>query len=127
MAVSEALSALKEKGKNDHSILFRSAGLFVIKVCQDESICFHYFFKETTPSLEWVFFQFQLQQLVIVYFSEYLNSICQQLYDILRPSLININHLEVLTELCAILKQMLNDQIQNNGMPKSIQFCFIVI
>lgn len=33
----------------------------------------------------------------------------------LRPCLINVNHLEVLTELCTILKQMLNDQIQSNG------------
>lgn len=54
--------------------------------------------------------------MIIVYFSEYLGSICQNLYDVLRPSLITINHLEVLTELCTILKEMLNVENQSNGM-----------
>ncbi|GJQ68258.1 Cog3 [Trypoxylus dichotomus] len=96
-AVLKALIDLKNNHKNDHSILFRSAGLFVIKVCQDETACFRYFFNKPSPQLD-----------------EYLGTICQNLYDILRPCLIGINHLEVLTELCTILKQMLNDQIQNN-------------
>ncbi|KRT79928.1 hypothetical protein AMK59_7092, partial [Oryctes borbonicus] len=96
-AVLKALVDLKNKHKNDHSILFRSAGLFVIKVCQDEAACFHYFFNRPSPQLD-----------------DYLGTVCQNLYDVLRPSLISINHLEVLTELCTILKQMLNDQIQNN-------------
>lgn len=51
-AVLKALNDLKNKHKNDHSILFRSAGLFVIKVCQDEATCFHYFFNRQSPQLE---------------------------------------------------------------------------
>lgn len=42
--------------------------------------------------------------------------LCQHLYDNLRPTLIIINHLEVLTELCGILrKEILNEQVHNNG------------
>lgn len=51
-----------------------------------------------------------------VCFSDYLYSICQNLYDVLRPCLIGINHIEVLTELCTILKEMVGENIQNNRM-----------
>lgn len=50
-------------------------------------------------------------------FSDYLGVLCQHLYDTLRPSLITINHVEVLGELCGILqKEMLNDKIIRNGL-----------
>lgn len=50
------------------------------------------------------------------YSSDYLSVLCQYLYDSLRPSLISINHLEVLTELCGILRrEMLNDQVHSSG------------
>ncbi|XP_022915203.2 conserved oligomeric Golgi complex subunit 3 [Onthophagus taurus] len=104
-AVSVALLDLKEKHKNDHSILFRSAVLFIIKICQDEATCFRYFFKGSSTQLD-----------------EYLVMLCQNLYDVLRPCLINVHHLEVLTELCTILKQMVNDQIQsNNSMDQLVE------
>ncbi|KAB0801537.1 hypothetical protein PPYR_05891 [Photinus pyralis] len=97
-AVTKALLDLKNKHKSDHSILFRSAGLFVMQICQDESTCFNYFFSSNCPQLD-----------------EYFGILSQQLYDMLRPCLISIYHLEVLTELCGILRgEMLNDQIQNN-------------
>ena len=37
-------------------------------------------------------------------FSAMLESLCAHLYDIFRPLIIHINHLETLAELCAILK-----------------------
>ncbi|KAF5289618.1 hypothetical protein FQR65_LT11809 [Abscondita terminalis] len=99
-AVAKALSDLKNKHKSDYSILFRSAGLFIMQVCQDESTCFHYFFTNHSEQLH-----------------EYFGILCQHLYDMLRPCLIGIYHLEVLTELCGILRsEMLNDQIQNNNV-----------
>lgn len=97
-AVSKALAELKEQHKNDYSVLFRSSCLFVMKVCQDECMCFHYFFSRPSEQL-----------------SDYLAALCQHLYDSLRPTLITINHLEVLTELCGILrKEMLSDQVYGN-------------
>ncbi|GCB84138.1 hypothetical protein scyTo_0024853, partial [Scyliorhinus torazame] len=36
-------------------------------------------------------------------------------YDVFRPLIIHINHLETLSELCGILKnEMLEDHVQNN-------------
>ncbi|XP_017774567.1 PREDICTED: conserved oligomeric Golgi complex subunit 3 [Nicrophorus vespilloides] len=106
-AVSKALLDLRDKYKSDHSILFRSAGLFLVKVCQDEAGCYNYFFNNRSQQL-----------------SDYLSTLCQNLYDVLRPCLIGINHIEVLTELCTILKEMLNDQTQNN--PALDQFVEII-
>jgi hypothetical protein len=97
-AVSKALSELKEKYKNDYSILFRSCGLFIMKTCQDEAACYHYFFSQYSSEL-----------------NDYLGVLCQHLYDILRPSLITINHVEVLSELCGILqKELLAEKTLTN-------------
>lgn len=96
-AVRKALLDLRDKHRTDQSLLFRSSGFFVMKVCEDEATCFRYFFADSTPQL-----------------SDYLGSICEILYDVLRPTLITINHLEVLTELCTSLKEMLNDHVRNN-------------
>ena len=44
-----------------------------------------------------------------------LEGLCISLYDVLRPLIIHINHLETLAELCSILKiEMLQDHVQNN-------------
>lgn len=97
-AAAKALYEIKDKHKTDYSILFRSSGLFMMKVCQDETNCFNYFFKKMSPQ-----------------FDNYLSSLCQNLYDILRPCLIGINHIEILSELCSILrKEMLNDRVMSN-------------
>lgn len=98
MAVSKALTELKENHKNDHSVLFRSCSLFTMKVCQDEARCYNYFFNKMSNQ-----------------FNDYLGSLCQHLYDTLRPSLISINHIEVLSELCGILKgEMLGEKVVSN-------------
>ena len=41
---------------------------------------------------------------VIVCFSGMLEGLCNNLYDVLRPLIIHVNHLETLAELCSILK-----------------------
>ena len=33
-----------------------------------------------------------------------LESLCNNLYDVLRPLIIHVNHLETLAELCGIMK-----------------------
>lgn len=48
--------------------------------------------------------------------SELLEKLCLSLYDVLRPMIIHVIHLETLSELCGILKnEMLEDHVQNNG------------
>lgn len=106
VAVSKSLAELKEKHKTDYSVLFRSCSLFNLKVCQDEAVCYNYFFENVSDL-----------------FNDYLGSLCQNLYDTLRPSLITINHIEVLSELCGILKgEMLNDKVlENQRLSKYVQ------
>ncbi|ENN79034.1 hypothetical protein YQE_04501, partial [Dendroctonus ponderosae] len=95
VAVSKALLDIKSRHKNDYSVLFRSCCLFIIKVCIDESKCYSYFFNSACPQLH-----------------EYLGSLCQHLYDTLRPCLIVINYIEILSELCGILKnEMLSEKV----------------
>jgi hypothetical protein len=45
----------------------------------------------------------------------YLEGLCTTLYDVLRPFIIHINHLETLAEVCSILRlEMLEEHVQNN-------------
>uniref|UniRef100_A0A3Q3MYR4 Conserved oligomeric Golgi complex subunit 3 n=1 Tax=Labrus bergylta TaxID=56723 RepID=A0A3Q3MYR4_9LABR len=49
-------------------------------------------------------------------FDELLEKLCLSLYDVLRPLIIHIIHLETLSELCSILKnEMLEDHVHNNA------------
>lgn len=69
---------------------------------------------------------FVLTKLIKNFSSEYLGVLCQHLYDTLRPSLITINHVEVLSELCGILqKEMLVEKTLNNGKNNFYNFFYI--
>ncbi|KAG8201548.1 hypothetical protein JTE90_011223 [Oedothorax gibbosus] len=95
-SVSAAISDLAEKHQKDHCSLVRSGCSFLLHICEDEHQLFHQFFSQNTPSLE-----------------EFLEGLCIRLYDILRPIIIHINHLETLAELCGILKvEMLEEHMQ---------------
>lgn len=55
-------------------------------------------------------------------YSELLEKLCLSLYDVLRPLIIHIIHLETLSELCSILKnEMLEDHVQNNGVLEAFE------
>ncbi|CAH2236217.1 jg22028 [Pararge aegeria aegeria] len=57
-----------------------------------------HFFTDTSPALE-----------------EYLQSLCNGLYETLRPYIIHINHLETLAELCVILRvEVIEEQVNND-------------
>lgn len=52
----------------------------------------------------------------VLSFSELLEKLCVSLYDVFRPLIIHVIHLETLSELCGILKnEVLEDHVQNNG------------
>ncbi|XP_026472780.1 conserved oligomeric Golgi complex subunit 3-like [Ctenocephalides felis] len=83
----------------DHCALVRKSCAFLIHICQDEYRLFCQFFTEKSPQL-----------------FDYLHGLCSTLYDMLRPLIIHINHLETLAELCSILKvEMLDEHVQNNS------------
>lgn len=63
----------------------------------------------------------------LIFDSELLEKLCLSLYDVLRPLIIHIIHLETLSELCSILKnEMLEDHVQNNGMLELGSFFFFL-
>jgi len=50
-----------------------------------------------------------------------MDGLCGSLYDILRPIIIHVNHLETLAELCTILRyEMLEEQVPLNRKDFSI-------
>lgn len=58
------------------------------------------------------------------FFRTYLEGLCTILYDILRPFIIHINHLETLAEICSILRvEMIEEHVQHNR--KSYTFFII--
>ncbi|GIX84200.1 conserved oligomeric Golgi complex subunit 3 [Caerostris extrusa] len=95
-SVSAAINDLAEKHKKDHCSLVRSGCAFLLHICEDEHQLFHQFFSQNSKSLE-----------------EFLEGLCIRLYDVLRPIIIHVNHLETLAELCGILKvEMLEEHMQ---------------
>lgn len=50
-----------------------------------------------------------------LFFRDYLEGLCTSLYDVLRPAIIHINHLETLAEICSILRvEMLEEHVPAN-------------
>lgn len=98
-SVASAVTELATKHSRDHCALVRSGCAFMIHVCEDEHQLFFHFFSKPTPLLD-----------------QTLESLCTNLYDVLRPLIIHVNHLETLAELCSILKvEMMEEHIQNNS------------
>ncbi|XP_077988329.1 conserved oligomeric Golgi complex subunit 3-like [Glandiceps talaboti] len=97
-SITTAISELASQHVKDHCALVRSGCAFMVRICQDENQLFFHFFSKPTDKLDIL-----------------LERLCNNLYDVLRPLIIHINHLETLAELCTILKtEMLEDHVQNN-------------
>ncbi|XP_045594085.1 conserved oligomeric Golgi complex subunit 3 isoform X2 [Procambarus clarkii] len=96
--VADAVSQLSQKYERDYCTLVRSGCAFLIHVCEDEHALFHQFFTAGTPDLD-----------------TFLQGLCTGLYDVLRPIIIHVDHLETLSELCNILRRgMIEEHLQNN-------------
>ncbi|XP_069103454.1 conserved oligomeric Golgi complex subunit 3-like isoform X2 [Argopecten irradians] len=97
-SVSSTVNDLATKHARDHCALMRSGCAFMVHVCEDEHQLYFNFFSKPTSRLD-----------------EMLEHLCNSLYDMFRPLIIHINHLETLAELCSILKiEMLEEHVQNN-------------
>lgn len=88
-----AVGDLKKQHERDHCGLVRACGTLLLRVCQDEA------------DLHRQFFTINGEQ-----FNEYLDGICSKLYDVLRPLIIHLHHLETLSELTTILRSEMLEQ-----------------
>ncbi|XP_048396501.2 conserved oligomeric Golgi complex subunit 3 isoform X2 [Stegostoma tigrinum] len=97
-SIASTIADLTSQNNKDHCALVRSGCAFLVRVCQDEHRLYNEFFTKPTPKLD-----------------ELLEKLCLSWYDVFRPLIIHVNHLETLSELCGILKnEMLEDHVQNN-------------
>lgn len=92
--VQNGLTDLLERYSADHCALFRTGSAFILHLCEDELRLFQQFF--------------------VIQFSDSVNQmlakLCRCLYDVVRPIVIRLNHMEILSELCDILKyELLNE------------------
>ncbi|XP_076804078.1 conserved oligomeric Golgi complex subunit 3-like [Clavelina lepadiformis] len=102
-SVTSAMADLVNINKTDHCALVRSGCAFMVHVCEDEHQLYSHFFSMHSVKLH-----------------EMLLHLCGNLYDLLRPLIIHVYHLETLAELCSILKmEMIDDHVQNN--PEQLQ------
>uniref|UniRef100_A0A8C2BKL7 Conserved oligomeric Golgi complex subunit 3 n=1 Tax=Cyprinus carpio TaxID=7962 RepID=A0A8C2BKL7_CYPCA len=96
--INATITDLTSQNNKDHCALVRSGCAFMVHVCQDEHQLYSEFFSKPSSKLD-----------------ELLEKLCVSLYDVLRPRIIHVVHLETLSELCSILKnEMLEDHVQNN-------------
>ncbi|KAJ8378332.1 hypothetical protein AAFF_G00243520, partial [Aldrovandia affinis] len=97
-SITCTITDLTSQSNKDHCALVRSGCAFMVHVCQDEHQLYNEFFTKPSPRLD-----------------ELLEKLCLSLYDVLRPLIIHVVHLETLSELCGILKNdMLEDHVHNN-------------
>lgn len=97
--ISNAINDLTNKNRRDTCTLVRNSCSFMINLCQDEHKLFMQFFTKTSPVLSTLLAEF-----------------CMVLYDVLRPIIIHVVHIETLAELCSILKnEILIENVKNNN------------
>ncbi|XP_052216084.1 conserved oligomeric Golgi complex subunit 3-like isoform X2 [Dreissena polymorpha] len=97
-SITSTIGDLAAKHVRDHCSLMRSGCAFMVHVCEDEYQLYLNFFSKPTTQLD-----------------EMLERLCSCLYDVFRPLIIHINHLETLSELCSILTiEMIAEHVQNN-------------
>ncbi|XP_048763824.1 conserved oligomeric Golgi complex subunit 3-like isoform X2 [Ostrea edulis] len=102
-SITSTINDLATKHVRDHCALMRSGCAFMVHVCEDEYQLYYNFFTRHSPLLD-----------------EMLERLCNNLYDVFRPLIIHVNHLETLAELCSIMKvEMLEEHAQANAQELS--------
>ncbi|XP_037866759.1 conserved oligomeric Golgi complex subunit 3 [Bombyx mori] len=97
-AVGGAVGGAARRLARDSCALLRACCSLLAHACRDECALYHHFFTQSSQALE-----------------EYLQSLCNGLYETLRPHIIHINHLETLAELCVILRiEVIEEQVNND-------------
>ncbi|XP_012280622.1 conserved oligomeric Golgi complex subunit 3 [Orussus abietinus] len=100
-SVQNALQSVKETYNGDHCSLVRNSCALLLHASIDEHRLFYQFFSKPASGLE-----------------DYLENLCISLYDMLKPFVVNINHLETLAEICCIFRiEMLDEHVQTNLEP----------
>ncbi|CAH0724595.1 unnamed protein product, partial [Brenthis ino] len=97
-AAARALTAAARRHARDHCALLRAACSLLALAVRDECALYAHFFQHHSQALE-----------------DYLQSLCNGLYETLRPHIIHINHLETLAELCVILRvEVIEEQVNED-------------
>ncbi|RVE50651.1 hypothetical protein evm_004683 [Chilo suppressalis] len=106
-ATTAALHAAATRHPRDHCTLARAACSLLAHACRDECALYEHLFARPSPALQ-----------------EYLVSLCNGLYETLRPHIIHINHLETLAELCVILRvEIIEEQVKNDPSLSALGAC----
>eukprot|EP00794_Sanderia_malayensis_P011304 gene11304-12486_t len=93
--VTSTIQKLLKQHTRNHCTLFRSGCSFLVHVCQDEYQLYFEFFTQPNDGLDLL-----------------LESLCNSLYEMFRPLIIYMTHMETLAELCNILKvEMLEEHV----------------
>ncbi|KAL4713838.1 hypothetical protein ACJJTC_015492 [Scirpophaga incertulas] len=102
-----ALQAAAQRRPRDHCSLARAACSLLAHACRDECALYDHLFTRMSPALQ-----------------EYLQWLCNGLYETLRPHIIHINHLETLAELCVILRvEVIEEQVKNDPSLSALGAC----
>lgn len=91
--LSMAIDDMVNSHQRHYCTLLRTSTTMLIHICRDEYQLFFQFFSQTCLEL-----------------NEFLEKLCFRLNDVLRPIVIHINHLETLSEICAIIKETIEEQ-----------------
>ncbi|PAA93366.1 hypothetical protein BOX15_Mlig026585g1 [Macrostomum lignano] len=104
-SVQAAVTEMTARCSTDHCSLARTGCSFLLHLCDDEESLFRQFFRSLHPLL-----------------TAMLRRLCSTFYDAFRPTVVHLQHLETLSELCHILQREAIDlaaqqqqQVQRDG------------
>ncbi|RWS10113.1 conserved oligomeric Golgi complex subunit 3-like protein [Dinothrombium tinctorium] len=98
--LSVAINDMVSSHQRSYCSLTRNSSKMLMHICRDEHQLFFQFFTQQSEALD-----------------EFLEKLCLNLYDVLRSVVIHIEHLEILSELCIILKyEVIEDVLESSEL-----------